>query len=176
MTSLKDRELLEWQEMRPVFEDWCEYLSVTILAEPDMWSNLNLANERLALTLQPRATFNIDLMGGLRVPHGRGWVVGYPPKISLASFRADASLFLFDEHDDEIFDCIVRARDSDLTELPLTQPGNYRLVVQQQNQYDEKIIRMLSWDDVSTRIVDFDQVAQDNRLSVYGTSVKDGSL
>ena len=82
MTSLKDRELLEWQEMRPVFEDWCEYLYVTILAEPDMWSNLNLANERLALTLQPRATFNIALQGGLRVPRGRGWVVGYPPKIS----------------------------------------------------------------------------------------------
>ena len=173
MATLRERDLLEWQEMRPVFEDWWEYLYVTVQAESDMWLNLDLANERLALTLQPRTTFNIDLVGGLRVLRGKGWIVGYPPKISLASFKSDADLFLYDENDDEIFSSTVQAGDSDLTELPLTQRGNYRLVVQQQSQYDEKIIRMLCWDEIPSRIVDFDQIAQDYQLAVYGATVKD---
>ena len=166
--SLKDRNLLEWQDINAVFERWYEYRGVTILSEPIAWSSLTLQHDNL-LSLEPRAAISINLIGGLRAPGRLSWFVGYPPRLSLASATNDAHLSIYDENNTLIYTGDVRADDPELTELPSLESGYHKLVVEQAGRAVDKLIRMLSWDDAEALKVDFERIARDHNLAFYGT-------
>ena len=171
MDLLKDRGLLTWNEVSEVFESWCEYLDVMVLVESEAWSTLNLANEALGLALQPHRTFSVGFEGGLPAPGRLSWYVGYPPRITLASAISDAILSIYDEHDNRIHSCKMSAGDSEATELPLWLPGKYRVIVKQGIQNVKRTIQMRSLEEAQPAKVDFEEIAQANKLSIYGTSI-----
>jgi hypothetical protein len=167
---LKDEELLKWQTEENIFGLWYEYRGVTVLSEPEAWSSLSQVNEALRLTLQPRSLFSINLIGGLRAPRGLGWFVGYAPKISLAAFLPDAVLSIYNDNEECIFEKTVDA--GQLIEGPFSQPGNYRLVVEQSGQFDEKIVRILDWEDIPLRLMEFEELANEFKIQIFGALVR----
>lgn len=170
LDSLRNEGLLDWQEINPVFDQWYEYIGVTILSEPEAWSSVNLGNETLRLTLQPRTSFSINLTGGLRAPRGAGWIVEHAPQISVSAFLPDAHLSVFDDSDQVIFSTNIEAGKP--IDIPLAQSGSYRIVVEQSGQSDEKLIRILNWEDTSPRLMDFGQIAEELGVVVYGALVR----
>jgi len=171
LTKLRDEGLLTWQTIVPVFDSWHEYRGVTVQSEPQAWMSLNLGNEALRLTLQPRTTFSTNFVGGLRAPRGHGWFVGYEPKLSLASFLPNADLTVFDEDEAPIYTATIEP--GQLIDVPWRQAGNYRVVIEQSGQSDEKIVRILNWSDIAPRSLDFIQTADEFNLSIYGAMVRD---
>jgi hypothetical protein len=171
LATLKDEGLLEWQEVVEIFEGWYEYREVSILSEPEAWSSLNLGSETLRLTLQPRTSFSINLVGGLRAPRGYGWLMGHDPKISLTSFLPDAELSVFDETEQLVYGANIEA--GQLYEVPFNRPGNYRVIVEQSGQLDEKVIRILDWEDITPHPMDFTQLAEELNAPIYGAIVRD---
>ncbi|MEQ8678086.1 MAG: hypothetical protein RLP44_23130 [Aggregatilineales bacterium] len=170
LNRLRDEGLLEWQAMNPVFDRWCEYVGVTILSESEARSSLNLENETLRLTLQPHTSFSINLTGGLRAPRGGGWIIGHAPQISVAAFLPDAYLSVFDDLERVIFSTNIEVGKP--IDVPFTQPGSYRIVVEQSGQSDEKLIRILNWEDISSRLMDFGQIAEELGVVIYGSLVR----
>ena len=170
ITTLNHRNMLEWREQISVFEGWDEYRGVTIVSGPEAWSGIDLVHDDL-LSLRPHISIGVNLIGGLRAPGRLAWFVGYPPKLSLASPDADAVLSIYDEYNNQIQSCNVSAGSPELAELQLTERGIYRLVVEQRGQEVPRMIRMVSWDDVEAKGVDFEHISQDHRLSIYGTRV-----
>ncbi len=171
LDSLRNEGLLDWQGINSVFDQWYEYTGITILSEPESWSSLNLGNETLGLTLQPSKSFSINLTGGLRAPRGAGWIIGHAPQISVAAFLPDADLSVFDDSNQIIFSTSVEA--GKLIDIPFTQSGSYRIVVEQSGQFDEKLIRILNWEDTSPRLMDFGQIAEELGVVAYGALVRD---
>jgi hypothetical protein len=171
LARLRDEGLLSWQSVVKVFDGWYEYHGVTVQSEPQAWTSIHLNNDALRLTLQPRTTFSINFIGGLRAPRGYGWLAGYEPKLSLASFLPDAILTVFDETEEVIYTATIEP--GQLIDIPWKQAGNYRLVVEQSGQSDEKIVRILNWSDVPPRLMDFNQIAGEFNLLVYGVLVRD---
>jgi hypothetical protein len=171
LARLRDEGLLSWQSVVKVFDSWYEYHGVIVQSEPQAWTSIHLNNDALRLTLQPRTTFSINFVGGLRAPRGYGWLVGYEPKLSLASFLPDAILTVFDETEEAIYTATIEP--GQLIDIPWKQAGNYRLVVEQSGQSDEKIVRILNWSDVPPRLMDFNQIACEFNLLVYGVLVRD---
>lgn len=171
LNILRDEGLLEWETVNQIFDGWYEYGGVSVMSEPEAWSSLNLGSEALRLTLQPRTSFSINLIGGLRAPRGSGWFVGHGPQISVAAFLPDAQLSVFDDLEDSIFSETIEAGKP--IEVPFTQSGNYRVVVEQSGQTDEKLVRILDWADVTPRPMDFEQAAQELERAIYGALVKD---
>lgn len=171
LTKLRDEGLLTWQSVVPVFDSWYEYRGVTVQSEPQAWMSLSLSNDALRLTLQPRTTFSVNFIGGLRAPRGNGWLAGYEPKLSLASFLPDAILTVFDEMEESVYTATIEP--GQLIDVPWRQAGNYRVVIEQSGQSDEKIVRILNWSDVTPRSMDFSQIADEFNLPVYGAMVRD---
>jgi hypothetical protein len=171
LIKLRDEGLLDWQAVLPVFDNWLEYQGVIVQSEPEAWMSLELNIDALRLTLQPRTTFSIGFVEGLRAPRGSGWFVGHGPKLNLASFLPDAYLTVFDESEDVIFSATIEPEH--LIEVPWGQSGNYRVLLEQNGQSDEKIVRLVNLADMDPRSMDFDQIADKFNLSIFGTIVKD---
>lgn len=171
LARLRDEGLITWQSIVNVFDSWYEYRGVTVQSEPQAWASIHLNNDALRLTLQPRTTFSINFIGGLRAPRGYGWLVGYEPKLSLASFLPDAILTVFDETEEVIYTATIES--GQLIDIPWKQAGNYRLIIEQSGLSDERIVRILNWSDVPLRSMDFSQFADEFNLLVYGAMVSD---
>lgn len=170
LKALKEEGLLDWQSSNEVFDGWYEYIGTQILSEPETWTSLNIGNEVLRLTLQPRATFSINLIGGLRAPRGSGWFIGHPPQISISAFLPHAYLSVYDENDQIVIQQTVEA--AQVTEIDFPRSGSYRITVEQSGQTDEKLIRILDWQDTKIMPMDFEVIAQKLGKEIYGAWVR----
>lgn len=170
LNKLREEGLLEWQNSSPIFDGWYEYHKVTVQSEPQAWASINLRHDSLRLTLQPRTTFSVNFVGGLRAPRGSGWFIGHEPQLSLASFFPEAELSIFNESEELVYTSTIEA--GKLVKIPWEKSGNYRVVVKQNGQSDEKIVRILAWTNTAQREMDFDLVARENNFVIYGAFVR----
>lgn len=170
LNTFQQEGLLEWQSVNEVFDGWYEYVGTTILSEPEAWATLNTGNETLRLTLQPRTTFSINLIGGLRAPRGAGWFIGHAPQVSVSAFLPDAYLSVLDENDEMVFEKSVEAGQA--IEIVFPRPGNYRVIVEQSGQIDEKLVPILDWKESAPRPMDFEAIAGELNRGVYGALVR----
>ena len=171
LLKLRNEGLLEWESITNIFDGWEEYRGVTVQSEPQAWTSLTLENDSLRLTLQPRTTFSVGFVGGLRAPRGTGWFVQYGPQISLASFIPDAELAVYTENEELIFSGAIEA--GQLVDIPWGGAGNYKVIVTQNGHPDERVVRILDWMNIEYRLLDFEQLAHDAHLSFFGAIVRD---
>ena len=166
LNKLRDEGLLSWKTTNTIFNGWYEYHHVIIQSEPQAWNSIRIENDGLRLTLQPRTSFSLNFVGGLRAPRGNGWLVGHGPQLCLASFMPDAELQIFTESEEEIFSSSIEA--GQLIQVPWKEEGNYRLIISQGGQSDERIVQITNWVALSPKLMDFSQIAKENNLKIYG--------
>jgi hypothetical protein len=171
LIKLRNEGLLDWESVSQVFDGWYEYLGVTIQSEPQAWTGFSLENDALRLTLQPRTTFNISFIDGLRAPRGTGWIVGHGPKVTLASFLPEAEVAIYDENDNTVFSEIIEP--GKIVEVLWDTPGNFRVVITQNGQVDERLVRILSWNNLDPRWVDLEKIVSNHLYPFIGAFVKD---
>lgn len=173
LNKLKKEGILDWEEPPSnVFGDWYEYTGVTILSAED-WKDIKLQNEALLLTLQPHSTFSINLIGGIRAPRGAGWLQGYPPQLSVASFYLEAEFSIFTDLDSKQALYSYSIEVGQLITLPNLPVGTYRLVVKQEGTSEEKYIRILDWETLDPRPLAIEEIADELGLQVYGALVRE---
>ena len=83
----------------------------------------------------------------------------------------DAYLSVFDDYDQVVFSTNIETGKP--IDIPFIQSGSYRIVVEQSGQSDEKLIRILNWEDTSPRLMDFGQIAEELGVVVYGALVRE---
>jgi len=171
LIKLKNEGLLEWESINSIFDGWNEYRGVTVQAEAQAWASITLENDALRLTLQPRTNFSLAFTGGLRAPRGSGWLVGFGPQVSLASFVTEAELSVYAEDEQIVFFDSIEAGKT--IQIPWGSPGNYKVVVTQNGHSDERVVRILNWSELDVRPLDTDQYPSDNTFGIYGAVVKD---
>lgn len=171
LTKLKNEGLLEWETNNSLFEGWNEYRGMTVQAEAQAWASINLENDALRLTLQPRANFSLAFTGGLRAPRGSGWLVNHGPQVSLASFIPEAALVVYTENDEVVFSDSIEAGKT--IEIPWSLPGNYKVIVTQDRHWDERVVRILDWSELDIRPLSPDQFPSEENFGIYGALIKD---
>jgi hypothetical protein len=93
-----------------------------------------------------------------------------PPQVSVSAFLPDAYLSVLDENDETVFEKAVEAGQA--IEIVFPRSGNYRVIVEQSGQIDEKLIPLLDWKDVVPRPMDFEATARELNRGVYGSMVR----
>jgi hypothetical protein len=170
LKKLREAGLVEWTATEDIFNGWVEYHNMIVLSEPDAWENLHLDNEALRLTLEPRASFSIRFVGGIRAPRGFGWFVGHMPEITLSATLPNADFKILDDTEAVIASGHIESEEP--TTLPNLQAGNYRVIVDKGGQIAEKALRILEWEDIQARLLDFEQIMESElKTNIYGAMV-----
>ncbi len=151
LQRLREEKLLQWsgdrQRAFAETSDWWEIRGCQVLAP--VWDALFLQHPELKEALQPRDRLRIALSGGLRVPRGRGWLVGHLPQVTVYGFHPSAAVNLRE----------VRTGDRHLQEehrstnqpwtLPTTLlPGTYQIQVRGGSTTQERFLEVVNWDDL----------------------------
>jgi hypothetical protein len=171
LMKLKNEGLLEWESARSIFDGWNEYRGVTVQAEAQAWASITLENDELRLTLQPRTNFSLAFTGGLRAPHGSGWLLNHGPKVSLASFVPEAELAVYTENDEVVFSDSIEAGKT--IGIPWGMPGSYKVIVTQDGHSDERVVRILDWSEMDIRPLSIDVFPSEENFGIYGALIKD---
>lgn len=172
LVTLKNTGLLNWNDTVDVFDGWIEYHNVIVLSEPDAWESIQLNNEALRLTLEPRASFSVRFVGGIRAPRGAGWFVGYMPMITLSATMPNAEFAITDDMEAVIANGHIESEEP--VGLPDLQAGTYRIRVEKDGQAVEKVLNVLDWEHIQARLMEFDHItASELKTNIYGAMAGD---
>lgn len=152
LQRLQEENLLQWSGSRqPAFEetsDWWEIRECQVLAP--VWDALFLEHPELKEALQPCNRLRITLSGGLRVPQGRGWLVGHLPRVTVYGFRPTVAVTLTEVRTGSTYLQEDHRSANQPWDLPATLlPGTYQIQVRSGTAYEECFLRILNWNDLS---------------------------
>jgi len=173
---LQSERLLKFNKRCDAFErnsDWVEFQQCMILSEDWEGVDLGCEGEEIKNALQPK-DIAISLVGGLRVPHLRAWLIDDVPILTVFSSLADQAEIT-------ITNLSVTGqpqRKSVNTNTPnanvfekdgIVRAGRYKIRVNCDGLFSEKIVNFVNWDDLEIR-----EPSRKERLKI-GNSEVNGS-
>lgn len=127
----------EWAEL-----SYCQVISRS-------WSGVHISSQALKNELRPLARLSVSLSGGMRVPSVSGWIVGHGPDVTVFGFEREVSLEVTRVHSnrEELIFSGTRATNQRFT-VPWPSPGMYRVVASLDGFDTQRLVKILSWDDL----------------------------
>ncbi len=154
MNLFRQEDLLHWHHDCSIDDEWVEYRECMIVS-PSWEDSIFLQHQDLYNALKPTVSATISMRGGLRVPAQGGWLEGYPPEMTIASFDDSVELKLLDKSDPDTPDTAIMDRTVDTNKpmgLPVLDPGNYLLEVHNLGEpIAQRVLRILSWDSLDCK-------------------------
>ena len=158
---LQSEQLLRFKFRTEAFEnnpDWVEFQQCMILSEDWEGVDLSIEEKQLKDALQPVATVEICLTGGLRVPHLKAWLIEDVPTLTIVSSLIDQpEVLIFSGLSTEgapISRKIVKRDipDPDILKIDGTvRAGRYEIRVNCGRLFSQKIVNFVNWDDLEIR-------------------------
>ncbi|MBP0026958.1 hypothetical protein [Roseofilum sp. Guam] len=149
LNHLKNEQLVNWEEQSFAFgeeQDWQELSNFMVLSQA--WDAVFINNWELKDALQPKVSLSISFSGGLRAPHQKSWLSGYPPQITVFGFMPEVDLEIFRWPDEQ---CIAEPKTlltNQPQELYLPDQGTYLIRASSNSDIREQMIKIISWDDL----------------------------
>lgn len=158
---LQSERLLRFKLYAEAFEnnpDWIEFHQCMILSQDWEGVDLGIEGKQLKDALQPAATVEISLTGGLRVPHLKAWLIDDIPALTVFSSIVDqAEVSIFTDLSKEgvpITRKIVNTNvpNSNIFKTSGTlRTGSYGIRVNCGKLSSQKIVNFVNWDDLEIR-------------------------
>ncbi len=150
LRRLQEEKLLQWSgDREPAFEgntSWWEVRNCQVLAP--VWDGLFLQHPELKEALQPCDRLSIAFVGGLRVPHRRGWLVGHLPQVTVYGFQLAAEVqILGNQRHGSNGD--LRSTNQPFALPEMLAPGTYRVRAKSGNITQERLLEVVSWQDLA---------------------------
>jgi hypothetical protein len=174
---LQSERLLRFKFCAEAFEnnpDWIEFHQCMILSEDWEGVDLGAKGKQLKDALQPAATVEICLTGGLRVPHLNAWLIEDLPVITIFSSlvdQAEVSIFI---EGVPISRKIVNTNvpDSNIFKtLGTIRTGSYGIQVKCGNLPSHKVVNFVNWDDLEIREPLRKETLKLGNLSINGSQI-----
>jgi hypothetical protein len=176
---LQSERLLRSNSPTKAFEnnaDWIEFHQCMILSEDWEGVDLGLEGKQLKDALQPAATVEICLTGGLRVPHLNAWLIEDVPVITIFSSLVDqAEVLIFSKEGVPISRKIVN------TNVPnpnifkasgIVRTGSYGIRVNCGKLSSQKTVNFVNWDDLEIREPSRKEILKIGNLGINGSQIQ----
>jgi hypothetical protein len=178
---LQSEQLLRFNLCAEAFEnnpDWVEFQQCMILSEDWEGVDLGIDGKQLKEALQPAATVEICLTGGLRVPHLNAWLIEDIPVITIFSSLVDqAEVLIFTDLSKE---GVPISRKIVNTNVPnpnifkasgTVRTGSYGIRVNCGNLSSQKIVNFVNWDDLEIREPSRKEILKIGDLGINGSQI-----
>ncbi|MBF2099430.1 MAG: hypothetical protein IGQ88_13800 [Gloeomargaritaceae cyanobacterium C42_A2020_066] len=172
LNLLRQEQLLRWEDERDLEGvPWVELRQCMVIS--GAWRGIHLKCKALLDALRPSSKMAIHLSGGLKAPHDTAWLAGYGPQVSVYGFLPKVEITVTRLDDDQEIHH-NREMETNGSRLPLNwnQPGSYLIEVRHEGEASEKVVRLISWEDLQARKVP----QQDQCTSSAGTHRISGAL
>ncbi|MFO0130850.1 MAG: hypothetical protein ACK54J_27430 [Pseudanabaena sp.] len=179
---LQSERLLRFNSRAKAFEnnaDWVEFHQCMILSEDWEGVDLGVEGKQLKDALQPAATVEICLTGGLRVPHLNAWLIEDVPVITIFSSLVDqAEVLIFTDLSKE---GVPISRKIVNTNVPnpnifkasgTVRTGSYGIRVNCGKLSSQKIVNFVNWDDLETREPSRKEILKIGNLGINGSQIQ----
>jgi hypothetical protein len=150
-----------------------------ILSEDWEGVDLGVEGKQLKDALQPAATVEICLTGGLRVPHLNAWLIEDVPVITIFSSLVDqAEVLIFTDLSKE---GVPISRKIVNTNVPnpnifkasgTVRTGSYGIRVNCGKLSSQKIVNFVNWDDLETREPSRKEILKIGNLGINGSQIQ----
>lgn len=168
LEDLKAEHLIEWQgEPVPIWgskSDWYEIRHCMVVSEAG--SNLYVNHNELWEAIRPSLSLSISLAGGLRTSLCAAWLEGYGPEITIHSFHPTCEFEIFDALEEQsLWEETLNTGTPH--PMALTSPGSYLIRATCLEATYEKILNIISWNDLTMApdINQFGQILNNSRIS-----------
>jgi hypothetical protein len=178
---LQSEQLLRFNLCTEAFEnnpDWVEFHQCMILSEDWEGVDLGVEGKQLKDALQPAATVEICLTGGLRVPHLNAWLIEDVPVITIFSSLVDqAEVLIFTDLSKEgvpISRKIVNTNvpNPNIFKAPGTvRTGSYGIRVNCGKLSSQKTVNFVNWDDLEIREPSRKEILKIGDLGINGSQI-----
>lgn len=178
---LQSEQLLRFSLCAEAFEnnpDWVEFQKCMILSEDWEGVDLGVEGKQLKDALQPAATVEICLTGGLRVPHLKAWLIDDIPALTVFSSIVDqAEVLIFTDLSREgvlITRKIVNTNvpNSNIFKTSGTlRTGSYDIRVNCGKLSSQKIVNFVNWDDLEIREPLRKEILEIERIGINGSQI-----
>ena len=182
---LQSERLLRFKFCAEAFEnnpDWIEFHQCMILSEDwegvDLGVDLGVKGKQLKDALQPAATVEICLTGGLRVPHLNAWLIEDLPVITIFSSLVDqAEVLIFTDLSKE---GVPISRKIVNTNVPnpnifkasgTVRTGSYGIRVNCGKLSSQKTVNFVNWDDLEIREPLRKEILKIGDLGINGSQI-----
>jgi hypothetical protein len=178
---LQSERLLRFNLCAEAFEnnpDWVEFRQCMILSEDWEGVDLGVEGKRLKDALQPAATVEIHLTGGLRVPHLKAWLTEDAPTLTIPSSLVDqAEVLIFIDLSKE---GVPISRKIVNTNVPnpnifktsgTIRTGSYGIRVNCGKLSSQKIVNFVNWDDLEIRDPLRKEILKIGDLGINGSQI-----
>jgi len=154
IAHLRNERLVTWLgDPSPLLinPEWVEYRGMMVLSEA--WSGVFIKNRDLYESLRPYSSLNISFEGGMRVPNLGAWLAGYGPRITIFTFADTAHLSVRKIGSEQtLFDQEVHKDEPIQIQWP--DPGDYIVEASSDTLSRERLVKLLSWDQLSLAAVE----------------------
>lgn len=171
LQRLRDERLIEWTgEPAQPFEgdSWVEIRQCMVVSEA--WRGVFAENRDLYEALRPMQKLSVAPSGGLRVPGVTGWLEGYGPQITVYGFYPEASIRILRASDEQQLLEETHATGSPIA-VAWAGPGVYRIEASCGGEEQTRVIRIVSWDDLTIAHVDEPDVVRIGEIQICGALV-----
>jgi regulator of replication initiation timing len=178
---LQSEQLLRFNLCSEVFEnnpDWVEFQQCMILSEDWEGVDLGIEGKQLKDALQPAATVEISLTGGLRVPHLKAWLIDDIPALTIFSSIVDqAEVLIFTDLSRERVPISRQIVNTNVSYSNIfktfgtIRTGSYGVRVNCGKLSSHKTVNFVNWDDLEIREPLRKEILKIGKIGLNGSQI-----
>jgi len=178
---LQSEQLLRSNSHEKAFEndpDWVEFQQCMILSEDWEGVDLGIEGKQLKDALQPAATVEICLTGGLRIPHLKAWLIEDVPTLTIFSSLVDqAEVLIFTDLTKEGVPITRKIVNTNIPNSNIfktfgtIRTGSYGIRVNCGKLSSQKIVNFLNWDDLDVREPLRKEILKIGEIEINGSQI-----
>jgi hypothetical protein len=178
---LQSEQLLRFNLCVNAFENnpnWFEFQQCMILSEDWEGVDLGIEGKQMRDALQPAATVEITITGGLRVPHLNAWLIEDVPAITIFSSLVDqAEVLIFTDLSKEGSPISRKFVNTNVASSNIfeingnVRAGIYRIKVNCGKSSSEKTVKFVNWIDLEIREPSRKEILKIGDFEINGSQI-----